>query len=162
MSGYFFDPRSFNENVAGYRELSPKEKWGVRVILDLMSASDSYQINDNDITFTTETGFTKKEWISVKQKIMVIDSRLLYLSDGIWTSKWLRKQFASTGAQVAPVRAGSATHSEIESFSKGPATNLDVERSILSSDKPAGVIALESPTEYAKKVNEELLNMVGK
>jgi hypothetical protein len=163
MSGYFFDPKAFNERVKGYKELSPKEKWGLWTLIHMMAAIDSYQINDNDILFMSETGFTKKEWISVKQKLMTIDQRLLALNDGVWVSRWLKQQKQPEALPLPEPEheekiETSSVAVEIQPFNSKVTGNLEIERSILADEKSRSVFG--SSTEYARKVNDELLRIV--
>lgn len=163
MSGYFFDPKAFNERVKGYKELSPKERWGLWTVIHMMASADSYQVGDNDIVFMSETGFTKREWISVKQKLMMIDPRLLVLNDGMWVSRWLKQQkqpqaFPFPAPEHEESSSASSKTIEIKPFSSNATANLDIERSMLGDEKSGGT--LDSSTGYARRLNDSLLQMV--
>lgn len=91
VSGYSFDPKTIKSYVAGYKDLSPKARHALRDIFDCLWESESNSVSD-DSKLIAYTGFTKREWTGIKQEFFAMKKNFISLSDGQWTSPWLKSQ----------------------------------------------------------------------
>lgn len=161
FSGYFFDPKIFNKKVDGYKELSPKEKWGLRVILDFISSGENCSAEDADAVFMAETGFSRSEWIKVKQKLMVFDERIVSLRSGVWVSPWMMRQRKCGAVSDAGGETVTLPVSRfIENFGKSPEDGIDIEREILA-EKGGALSSGGSSREYAERLNSDIMKTFG-
>ncbi len=161
FSGYFFDPKIFNKRVEGYKDLSPKEKWGLRVLLDFISSGDNCSFEDVDAVFMAETGFSRTEWIKIKQRLMVFDERIVSLRSGRWVSPWMMRQrkcgaISDAGASVVTTPISKF----IENFGKTPEDGVDIEREFVG-EKGSSLASGNSSKDYAEKLNSEIMKVFG-
>lgn len=161
FSGYFFDHKIFNKRVDGYRELSPKEKWGLRILLDFISSGENCSAEDVDAVFMAETGFSRSEWVRVKQKLMVFDERIVSLRSGCWVSPWMMRQ-RKCGA-VSDAGGSTVTtpmSSFIENFGMAPEDGVDLEREFVN-EKSLSLSSGDSSKGYADKINMSVMKAFG-
>lgn len=90
-SGYFYDKKTLENKVKGFRELTPFARHAVRDILDLIWCDERLCVKD-DRGLLEYLGLSQQQWDSVKLEITGLNKKFLYKKDSYFLSPWLEIQ----------------------------------------------------------------------